>query len=324
MPNQLFIYNKNTCDYEPYRPSMRRRFLKAFLFLGLSLICSVIILNLLKEELGTPKEHRILAEREVIQIQLLRMEDDIDFFYSRLITLNGNDEDIYRIILEGEQVPASIRNAGAGGANHPNVSISKSLVFKDKILKNYLYLDRINRQIYIQSLSLDELNTLARERNKFWLSIPSIQPVYNKNLRRLSTIFGMRFHPILKKYRPHKGLDFMANKGTPVYATGNGVVKSVRYSKTFGKVIEIDHGYGFISRYAHLNDYNAQKGDIVKRGQSIGFVGNTGLSLSSHLHYEVLKDKVQINPIGFFQKELDNEAYARLLELAKKETIPLD
>lgn len=324
MAKKLFVYNPETCDYEPFNPRKRFIFLKLFLSLGLAFLFAYGMLYYLSSEYGTIKETKYKTEREKLILQIDLMGEQIKGFNKKLASIINKDDEIYRTILEGETIPSSIRKAGAGGADkYESISNSK-LVHKNQILENYLNLDRVKRQMYIQTLSFDELKELALERNRMWASIPSIQPVYNKDLRRLSTIFGMRFHPILRKWRPHKGLDFMASKNTPVYATGNGIVKNARYSRTYGNVVDVDHGYGYITRYAHLNKFNIKEGDRVVRGQCIGFVGNTGLSVSDHLHYEVLKDNVQVNPIGYFQRELDDDDYEELLELAKRETVPLD
>ncbi|UII26039.1 M23 family metallopeptidase [Fulvivirga maritima] len=157
-----------------------------------------------------------------------------------------------------------------------------------------------------------------------WASRPAIQPINNKELTRLHTSFGKRFHPILKRWKNHDGLDFTAPVGTPIYATGDGIVTSAYLSSSYGNVIFINHGYGYQTRYAHMTKYIVNQGEHVKRGQVIGYVGNTGRSSGAHLHYEVLYNFKPINPINFFQRDLGNEEYEKLIEISKQETIPLD
>ena len=156
-----------------------------------------------------------------------------------------------------------------------------------------------------------------------WASRPAIQPINNKDLKQLHTIFGMRMHPILGYVRPHNGLDFTAPHGSPVYATGDAVVMYTGFS-TYGNVIYLDHGFGFETRYAHLTRYVVEPGQVIKRGQIIGYVGNTGLSAAPHLHYEVHYKNVAINPINFFQRDLSNKEYEKLIELGSKSTTSLD
>ena len=157
-----------------------------------------------------------------------------------------------------------------------------------------------------------------------WAARPAIQPVSNKTLTHLHSTFGERLHPLLGYVRDHKGLDFTADTGTPVYATGDGVIKTAYFSGSFGNVIFIDHSFGYETRYAHLSRFNVTRGQRIKRGDIIGFVGSTGLSGGPHLHYEVLYKGLQINPINFFQRDLSNKEYEKLVEEGSKYREPLD
>ena len=324
MPKTIYVYNHKTCNYEPFKPKKSIIFLKYFGSFILALTLAVSGLYYLSLKFDTIKESKYKAEKEKLVTQLELIEHELHAFDARISDMAKRDDELYRILLEGQYIPPSMRDAGVGGSNKfENIQGSK-LVNKKEILETYLKLDKLKRQMYIQTLSFDELQALANERNRMYASIPSIQPIYNKELRRLSTIYGIRFHPILKKYRPHRGLDFMAPKNTSVYATGDGIVIATRYSKTLGNVVEIDHGFGYLSRYAHLSGFNVKKGQNVKRGMTIGFIGNTGLSVSNHLHYEIEKDKAHVNPIGYFQRELSDEEYSKLIDLSKMPTVPLD
>jgi murein DD-endopeptidase MepM/ murein hydrolase activator NlpD len=167
------------------------------------------------------------------------------------------------------------------------------------------------------------MNELTRK-EKMWASRPAIQPVSNKDLTHLHTIFGLRMHPLLGYSRPHNGLDFTAPVGSPIYATGDGRVSVAQRSLSYGNVVYIDHGYQFETRYAHMTHYIVGKGEHVKRGQVIGYVGNTGLSVAAHLHYEVLYKNNPINPINFFQRDLNNKEYEKLIEVGSRATSSLD
>ena len=179
-------------------------------------------------------------------------------------------------------------------------------------------------QLEVEEQSFDELSKVVEAKRTMWASRPAIQPIDNKDLIRLHTIFGMRKHPLLGYVRPHKGLDFTADNGTPVYATGDGRIATSYYSNSYGNVVYINHGFDFETRYAHLQKYIVEAGDYVKRGQIIGYVGNTGTSVSSHLHYEVLYKNEQINPINFFQRDLNNQEYERLIKIGSANNASLD
>ena len=324
MPKQAYRYNPETCDYEPI-PSNRRKSFFRFLFRSgtvLALAAGMVVLYF--NFFTKPEEIQKEIENQTLKIRISLLQEQIQQLDHDLTDLQERDDQVYRMILEADAVPPYVRKAGIGGIDRYSDIKRIDSESKEEIIEYALHIDKLKRRVYIQSLSMDEIENLAREQQRFYAHLPGIQPIPNHELRRLSTIFGMRMHPILKIMRPHKGLDFMAPKGTPVYATGDGKVRFTRYSKTFGKMIDVDHGYGYISRYAHLNTYNVKPGDYVKRGQVIGTVGNTGLSVSDHLHYEILKENIQVNPLGYFQRELSKDQYEKLIELSLRETVPLD
>ena len=180
--------------------------------------------------------------------------------------------------------------------------------------------EQLKKQLYVQSVSYDELSKTALNKEEYWASIPAIQPIHNEELNRLASGYGMRLHPILKVRKMHTGIDFSAAKGTPVYATGDGVIVEVNTEfGGYGKSIIIDHGFGFTSRYAHLNDFNVKRGQKIKRGDQIGSVGNTGSATAPHVHYEVMKEGKYLNPVNYFFKDLEPSEFDKILELASRE-----
>ena len=181
-------------------------------------------------------------------------------------------------------------------------------------------IDQLQKAIVVQSRSLDEIAVLAEDKEKFLSAIPAIQPVQNKDLKHMASGYGYRTDPFTKARKFHWGMDFTAPRGTPVYASGDGVVKRAdSNSSGYGKHIRIDHGYGYVSLYAHLYKYNVKPNQKVKRGDIIGYVGSTGRSEAPHLHYEIFKDGERINPINFYYGNLTAEEYANLLEKASLE-----
>ncbi|MEJ2005908.1 MAG: M23 family metallopeptidase, partial [Cyclobacteriaceae bacterium] len=224
------------------------------------------------------------------------------------------------VVLGSEPIDPSIRNAGIGGADRYREIRNTDFDNKDVVLDLKENVDKLRRKMYIQSKSYDEIAELAESKEKLFAAIPAIQPVSNKELIRLASGFGYRTHPVYKVRKMHTGIDFSAPLGTPIYATADGTIikAQVRFSG-YGKVLEIDHGFGYKTRYAHMQEFAVQRGQKVKRGQIIGYVGNTGMSTAPHLHYEVLKNDEQINPVHYFFNDLNAEEYEKVIELASIE-----
>jgi murein DD-endopeptidase MepM/ murein hydrolase activator NlpD len=186
-------------------------------------------------------------------------------------------------------------------------------------------LDIIQKQMVIQSKSLDEITKLAEEKEKLLAAIPAIQPINNDDLNNMASGYGWRSDPFTKARKMHRGMDFSAPKGSPIYATGDGRVKRAdNNSSGYGKHIRIDHGYGYTNLYGHLSKYNVKRGQRVKRGDLIGFVGSTGRSEAPHLHYEVWKDEERINPINFYYGSLSAQEFENMLKYANQENQSLD
>ena len=185
-------------------------------------------------------------------------------------------------------------------------------------------LDILQKQIVVQSKSLDEIANLAEEKEKLLTAIPAIQPVKNENLKRMASGYGMRMHPILKYRKMHNGMDFSAPTGSLVYATGDAVVKKAKRTTGFGNLVVLDHGFGYETYYAHLSEFKVRRGQKVKRGEIIAEVGSTGLSTAPHLHYEVHKNGKVVNPINFYHGDLTAEEYDIMLNQSALENQSLD
>src|SRR5690606_11217242 len=226
----------------------------------------------------------------------------------------------YRVVLGAEPIDQSVRNAGIGGSDRYAEIDEKDMPLKDMIVDLSSKVDRLKRKLYIESKSQDEIVQLAENKEKLYAAIPAIQPISNEQLVALASGFGMRIHPVYKVRKLHTGIDFAAPIGTPIYATADGTVAevSVRFSG-YGKMIEIDHGFGYRTRYAHMHDFAVRQGQNIKRGELIGYVGDTGLSTAPHLHYEVLRNGTQINPVHYFFNDLTPAEYEKIVELASIE-----
>ncbi len=236
--------------------------------------------------------------------------------------LEERDNNIYRQYFEASPIPNEIREAGFGGVNR-----YKSLEGFDNskmIMDLTKQMDILSKRIVIQSKSLDDIVKMAENKKEMLASIPAIQPIKKEELTRMASGFGMRPHPILKIRKMHYGMDFMAKQGTPIYASGNGVVVRADRSSSFGNVVYINHGFGYKTVYAHMKRIATRKGKKVKRGDLIGYVGNTGRSVSPHLHYEVHKNGRPVNPIYYYYGDLTPEEFVAMQKEAEKGGQSLD
>lgn len=324
MYRKKFIYNKETCKFEPYSLSQRARTLHVvfFLFFSLAIAGGMMYWYLDKYEL--PDETWLTQENRILKVEWEFLRERINLNQTELSLIQERDDHNYRVILDTEAIPASIRQAGFGGRENIPPLLSNRPQSRNMIIESYSHVEKLKRQLDIQATSYKEIKDLLDYNERKWASRPAIQPINNKELTRLHTTYGLRFHPIHNAYMEHKGLDFTAPLGTPVYATGDGVVSASYRSTSYGNVIFIDHNFDFETRYAHLSKFIVEKGQKVKRGEIIGYVGNTGTSSGPHLHYEILFKGKQINPINFFQRDLRNEEYERLIELTDNNAVILD
>jgi murein DD-endopeptidase MepM/ murein hydrolase activator NlpD len=314
-----YHYNPETCRYEPIVVPTRVLFKKVFRFLGISLViglCGLLIYNynypLLDESNLIKENQKLKAEWQVINSELKKTSD-------QLATLENNDDNNFRVILGMEPLSSTQREAGVGGREKASAEIPYVLI-RDAVD----FSDKIKNRLTVENNSMNELKDQLLHNEKEWAARPAIQPISNKNLLQLYLIFGERFHPLLGYSRPHNGLDFAANYNTPIYATGDGVVTYASGGTTYGNVVFVNHGYGFETRYAHMTKFIVGIGQKVKRGQILGYVGNTGLSFGPHLHYEVLYHGQFVNPISFFQRDLNSKEYEKLISLSHEGDQALD
>ncbi|CAN5170811.1 M23 family metallopeptidase [soil metagenome] len=227
------------------------------------------------------------------------------------------DDQVYRAVLGTEPLDKAVRNGGVGGAERYAQLRENRIKDGEYIAELYTKVDQLKRKLYVESISQDELLRIAVEKQNHVAAIPAIQPISNKQLKALASGFGPRLHPFYKVIKMHQGIDFSAPEGTPVYATADGVIAAAdTVFVGYGKMMIIDHGRGYQTRYAHLQDFIVKVGARVKRGEAIAYVGNTGQSTAPHLHYEVVLNGLQINPIHFFYNDLTPDEYEKIIQLA--------
>lgn len=314
MRKVYYIYNPKTRSYDRIYPTFRQRVLHVMkrLFVGMGFGAGSFILLLWI--FGSPSEKELRIENSRLLAQYNVLSRRLDEALNVMQGIQQRDDNLYRVVLQADPVADAVRKAGYGGTNRYEDLMD--LANADLVVNTTQKMDVLNRQLYIQSKSFDEVVDLCKNNDEMLKCIPAIQPVSNKNLKQTASGYGYRIDPIYKTTKFHSGMDFSANIGTPVYATGNGRVVKVGWESGYGKLIKIDHGFGYMTWYAHLNDYNVRVGQKVVRGEVIGKVGNTGKSTGPHLHYEVhVKGKV-VNPVNYYFMDLSAEDYDKMIEIA--------
>ncbi len=324
MSKVKYYYDSETLSYKKVEHKKGRTIGKILLLTAsavlLALLFTVAVFNF---ALDTPKERRLERENENLLLQYSLLESKMDVAAEVLENLQDRDNEIYRVLLDANPIPDEVRTAGFGGINrYENL---EGFDNSEMIISSSRRVDQITKQLVIQSKSLDEIAKLTEDKEKLLAAIPAIQPINNEELTRMASGFGYRTDPFTKKRKIHKGMDFTAPRGTPIYATGDGkVIRADAAAAGYGKHIRIEHGYGYTSLYAHLNKYNVRKGQKVQRGDLIGYVGSTGRSEAPHLHYEIIKDGEKINPIHFYYGKLSAAEFYELLERSQQENQSLD
>jgi murein DD-endopeptidase MepM/ murein hydrolase activator NlpD len=325
MSKVKYYYDSETLSYRKIEKKKGRR-LGIFLLSLTGMLLSSFLLLLVYINLPyveTPKEKTLKRELTNMELQFELLNKKMAEAEAVLTEVANRDNNLYRVYFEANPIPAEQRQAGFGGVNRykdlEGFDNSKLIIASSKRL------DVLTKQIIVQSRSLDEIAALAEEKEALLSAIPAIQPVRNEDLTRMASGYGYRTDPFTKTGKFHFGMDFTAPRGTPVYASGDGVVtRADNTASGYGNHIRIDHGYGYESLYAHLYKFSARRGQKVKRGDLIGFVGSTGRSEAPHLHYEIFKDGERINPINFYYGNLTPEEFASMLQASQQENQSLD
>ena len=318
-----YIFNQLTQNFEVFEMSKAEKVLRFVLillaFLGIAVVFAILLFTFFK----SPKEKMQARELEYMKLQYEIMNDRLDNLEVLMSDMEQRDNNLYRVMFEADPIPSSLRRSGFSGADR----YADLYGYKNstQVVSAARKLDVIASQLYNQSVSYDTLFALARNKSAMLAHIPAIFPLKETDIKYISSYFGHRPDPIYKVEKFHSGIDFSAQMGTEAYATGDGVVYDVEKGHWgYGNMVTIDHGFGYKTRYAHLQKAAVRKGQKVKRGQCIGFIGNTGKTTGVHLHYEVLKNDVQIDPINFFYNDLTPDEYEQILQQSTLPTQTMD
>lgn len=316
--NKKYKFNHETLAYEIHKIPARVRLSKGFLFFLISITVSLGYYFIYTEyfKIETPKLLSLKRDNEEMASRLELINRRFEALTQSLHSLEMRDNYVYRPIFGMEEIPQDIRNAGFGGTERYSYLENFE---KSGVLSRTAYnLDVLYKKAYVQTRSFDDLIQLAHNADEMTLCIPAIPPVNigSKKLRFVGD-FGYRRDPFHGDYRMHSGVDLAGPVGESIYATGNGKVIEVGHDFFgYGNFIMIDHGFGYKTRYAHLKNATVAIGRIVKRGEAIGILGNTGRSTGPHIHYEVIYKNKPVNPLNYYNRDLDEEGFLALINSA--------
>ena len=313
MPRLKYKFNPSTLNFEKISYGIRDYTISALRYLFAGLVIGAIGVVLYASFFKDPETARLSREVKFLKGQISELNNQIDTLELFVTDLEEKDDNVYRSIFGAEPYPEHLRKGGIGGSDR--YRDLKGFDNSEEIIETQKRINRLQRALVSQSKTFEEVYELAKSKDTMLKCIPAIQPVSNKDLKRLASGFGMRIHPIYKIAKMHTGLDFTADIGTEIYATGDGVVESIesKYSG-YGQHVIINHGFGYESLYAHMSRVAVRPGQKVRRGQIIGHVGNTGTSTGPHLHYEVMKNGEKVDPSFYFYSDITPEQYEDMLK----------
>ena len=322
MARQEYKFDPNQLSLIPVKRSLRKIIIRASSYLLLGLGIGALGFFLTTGIVKTPREKNLMSQNEKLISLYNTLDERLDVYDRTMTAIRILDDSIYRSLIGKNPLPWSLREAGVGG-NETEYSLNLS-GYPTRVVKTAEKINNLESHLKIQENSYKEVLKEAFKNQDRMDRLPAIMPVYNEDLLLTGSGFGMRFHPILKIWRMHEGIDFYAYTGTDVFATADGYVRAVHLSETFGKVIVIDHGFGIQTYYAHLSKFLVKKGQMVKRGHVIGQVGNTGLSKGQHLHYEVHVNGKEVDPVNYFFKDLTPAEYKKVVAIAQAYEMSMD
>jgi murein DD-endopeptidase MepM/ murein hydrolase activator NlpD len=317
MAKPKYKFNPESLSFDKIRLGARAIFLRALAYVVASVLIGIVLNFLYGIFFDTPKEKALKREIAQMTLQYGLVHREMGNLEKVIEHLQETDDNLYRTVFGAEPIQSTQRQGGVGGVNRytelDGFSNSRIVIETEKKL------DEIRKQVYIQSKSFDELILLAKEKEDMLRSIPAIIPVSTKDLTRIASGFGLRIHPVYKISKFHAGMDFTSPLGTEVYASGDGTIESVISTKRgMGNYIVVNHGFGYSSVYAHLDRFNVRAGQKVHRGDVIGYVGNSGMSVAPHLHYEIKLNNINVDPVNYFFNDLTAAEYEAMIEVASK------
>ncbi|AFD07141.1 M23 family metallopeptidase [Solitalea canadensis] len=317
-----YFYNSHTLKYEKVELSVKKKVLRVLGYLATVTVFSVVAVTIAYNVIDSPKEKKLKRDISQLNMQYDILKKRIKQMDMVVSDLQERDNNIYRTVFESEPITSDEWQTTFAGINR--YKALESANFGALMIETTRKLDELAKKMYIQSKSYDYLAKEVKNKDKLLASVPAIQPVSNKDLTRMASGYGYRIHPIYKTRKFHAGMDFTSPTGTPIYATGDGVVITAGQERGYGNEVKINHGYGYQTLYGHMSKIAVRVGNRVKRGEVIGYVGSTGASTGPHCHYEVHKNGQPVNPINFYFNDLSPAEYEKMLELSSRNNQSFD
>lgn len=318
-----YVYNTRTLRYEKLVVPLWKKVLRILGFLSAAIVTSFLIVSVAYRLFASPRELRLHQQLEEMQDQYQALSAKMVTVNQQLIRLQKRDNQIYRVIFEATPIPDSAR-AGQERLDEEYAELDE-MDNSQLVHEAAATYQMLEHRIEIQNKSFDEVDTLIKNRKKMLAHIPAIQPISNEDMTRIASGYGYRIDPIYKTIKLHPGIDFAAPRGTPIYATGDGVVEFAgRNGDGYGNHVIINNGFGYKTLFGHMVKIKVRKNQRVKRGEVIGWVGNTGKSTGPHCHYEVIRNGTKMNPVYYFYNDLTPAQYERMLKIASSSNQSLD
>ncbi|HPS46164.1 MAG TPA: M23 family metallopeptidase [Bacteroidales bacterium] len=314
-----YHFNTKSLTFEKVRVTVKQKVKRFLSVVAMGAVFSSVVLLLAYNFFNSPKEKMLEREIEQYKLQYEILNERMERVNKVLSDIESRDDNLYRVIFEAEPLPSSVRSASYGGSDR--YAKLEGYDNSKLIVETTQKLDVLSRRLYVQSKSYDEVLEMAKNKSQMMACLPAIMPIKN-GVDKICSGFGYRLHPIYKTLHLHTGIDIISPRGTPVYATGDGVVSTPSGNSLtgYGINVVINHGYGYQTLFGHLSKKFVTEGQKIKRGQLIGYVGSTGMSTAPHLHYEVWKSGTKINPVNYFYNDLSSEEYEKVIELSSKIT----
>ena len=311
-----YYFNPHDLKYVIHKPKDWEQVGKVTGFLATLILVGVLVYSVVIFKTKTPDQKELQNELSYYKRKVEYLNKRMENANAALVELEDKDNKLYRVIFEADQLPSSVLNAGTGGVD--KYKAEEGIPGSEMIIESSKKLDDLSAKLSVMTQDYSKLMEMAKGKEKMLAALPAIQPISNKTLKQMSSGFGWRLNPIYKQMQLHTGLDFTAAKGTPIYATGDGVIEGPDPNGSgYGLHVIIRHGFGYETLYGHMSKILVHAGQKVKRGSMIGLVGSTGMSTAPHVHYEVIKNGKKIDPINFFHNDLNSTDYAKILEIAK-------
>ena len=309
---QKFHFNREKLIYEPINYTFGYWFRQIGVYLLTGALVGGIFFLIYLYMVEPPGEKELRQEKKRILSQYDLLNYKVKQYEEVLFDLQQRDENLYRVVFQAEPIPFSVRKAGY---NANRYDILTEMTNSQLVASTTRKVDEFARQLYIQSKSFDEIVVLANNKEQMLACIPAIQPIYNKDLKHMASGFGMRIDPVYRTPKFHAGMDFSAPIGTKIFATGNGTISFAGWKQGYGNTVVINHGFNYETLYGHMNSIGVYQGQKVKRGETIGMVGNTGKSVGPHLHYEVHFKGSPVNPQNYYFLDLSPAEYDKMLQM---------